>query len=211
VVNDDRPDPFPTLSAVYGGVSATIHPSRNTPSFRYPPDAGVPNPCFICVRSGTPICGQEDRMSSQSRGSRLPDDSESNDRHRTEERAEGRLGDELGRRFASFVDEHGEHKSDVVREALDEFLPSSERSRYVLPRDPELADAYVALAGDERRKIAVDVAEDILCRESHPNTPKELVRQEVLEPLTETGLIAVEYGTVAVHPLTTRTEVSDGE
>jgi len=150
-------------------------------------------------------------MSSQPRGSRLPGDSESNDRHRTEERAEARLGGELGRRFAAFLEEHGEHKSDVVRDALDEFLPSSERSRYVLPRDPELADAYVALAGDERRTISVDVAEDIICRESHPNTPKELVRNEVLEPLTETGLVAVEYGTVAIHPLTPRTEVSDGK
>lgn len=150
-------------------------------------------------------------MSSQSRGSRLPGDSEANDRHRIEERAETRLGGELGRRLAIYLDEHGEKKSDVLREALDEFLPSSERSRYVLPRDPDLADGYVALAGDERRTMSVDAAKDILCRESHPNTPKEIVVDEVLEPLTETGLVAVQYGRVAVHPLTPRSEVSDDE
>ncbi|WP_225334899.1 hypothetical protein [Halomicrobium urmianum] len=146
-----------------------------------------------------------------SSGSRLPGDSDATDRHRSEERAEARLSGELAARFTDYLDAHGEAKSDVVREALDEFLPASERSRYVLPRDPDLADAYLALAGEERRTLSVDVAEDILCRESHPNTPKELIREEVLGPLTDTGLVSIEYGTVAIHPLTPRTEVMNGE
>ncbi|MBO4248881.1 hypothetical protein IL252_13740 [Halomicrobium sp. IBSBa] len=150
-------------------------------------------------------------MSSQSRGSRLPGDSEANDRHRTEERAEARLGDELGRRLAIYLDEHGEKKSEVLREALDEYLPSSERSRFVLPKDPDLADAYVELAGEERRVIPVEAAKDIICRESHPNKKKVLVKSEILDPLDGSGLVTVRSGRVAIHPLTLRTEVSDGE
>ncbi|QLH83363.1 hypothetical protein [Halosimplex pelagicum] len=149
-----------------------------------------------------------------SSGSRLPGDSEANDRHRSEERAEARLSGDLADRLSDYVDAHGEAKAEVVRNALDEFLPASERSQYVLPSDPELADAYLALAGDESRKVTVEVAEDIFSRESHPNTPKELIRSEVLDPLAETGLITVQYGKVGVHPLTERGEIledSDGE
>jgi hypothetical protein len=142
-----------------------------------------------------------------SSGSRLPGDSEQTDRHRSEERAEARLSGDLADRFTDYVDAHAESKSEVVRGALDDFLPASEHSQYVLPSDPDLADAYRALAGDESRTVTVDVAEDILCRESHPNTPKELIRSEVLDPLRETGLITVQYGKVGIHPLTPRGEI----
>ncbi|WP_436924972.1 hypothetical protein [Halosimplex amylolyticum] len=149
---------------------------------------------------------------SQARGSRLPGDSESNDRHRDEERAEARLSGELAARFTDYIDAHGLTKSDVVREALDEFLPASERSQYVLPRDPGLADAYLALAGEEKRVLSVDQAENILCRESHPNTPKEVIRDEVLDPLKDSGLVSVHNGQVGVHPLTEREEYAiEGE
>jgi len=151
---------------------------------------------------------------SQGRGSRLPGDSESNDRHRDEERAEARLSGDLAARFTDYVDAHGLSKSEVVRSALDEFLPASERSQFVLPSDPELADAYLALAGDETRKFSVEQAENILCRESHPNTPKEVIRDEVLDPLAASGLITVRSGKVGVLPLTPRdeiAEVNDGE
>ncbi|MFC7140041.1 hypothetical protein ACFQMA_09365 [Halosimplex aquaticum] len=145
-----------------------------------------------------------------SRGSRLPGDSEDTDRHRSEERAEARLSGDLAARFSDYIDAHGAAKSDVVRDALDDFLPSAERSKYVLPADPDLADAYLALAGEEPRTVTVEVAEDILCRESHPNTPKELIRQEVLDPLAATGLVSVRYGTVGVRPLTPRDEILEG-
>jgi len=146
---------------------------------------------------------------SQARGSRLPGDSESNDRHRDEERAEARLSGELAARFTDYVDAHGLSKSDVLRSALNEFLPASERSQYVLPRDPELADAYLALAGDEKRVFSVEQAENIVCRDSHPNTKKEVIQDEILDPLTETGLISVKYGKVGVHPLTPREEIAE--
>lgn len=142
-----------------------------------------------------------------SHGSRLPGDSEDTDRYRSEERAEARLSGELAARFTDYVDAHGLAKSGVVRDALGEFLPSSERSQYVLPADPDLADAYLALAGEEARTVSVEVAEDILCREPHPNTPKELIRQEVLDPLAATGLVPVKYGKVGVHQLTPRDEI----
>lgn len=141
---------------------------------------------------------------SSARGSRLPGDSESNDRHRSEERAEARLSGELAVRFTDYLEAHGMQKSEVIREALDEYLPASERSQYVLPADPDLADAYLALAGDEKRVLSVEQAENVLCRESHPNTPKELIRVEVLDPLDDSGLLTVKNGQVGVYPLTER-------
>jgi len=145
-----------------------------------------------------------------SSGSRLPGDTENTDRHKSEERAEARLSGDLAARFTDYLDAHGEAKSEVVREALDEYLPASERSQYVLPSDPELADAYLALAGEEPRTLSVNMAEDILSRESHPNTPKELIRSEVLDPLAASGLISVRCGKVGVRPLTERDEIAEG-
>lgn len=144
-------------------------------------------------------------------GSRLPGDSESNDRHKSEERAEARLSGTLAERFTGYVDSHGTAKSKVVREALDEYLPDSDGSQYVLPEDPELADAYLALAGDEKRVMTVDKAETVLCQESHPNTPKKLIREEVLEPLDSTPFLAVSYGRVAVTALTPKGDLEGGQ
>jgi len=143
-------------------------------------------------------------------GSRLPGDSESNDRHKTDERAEARLSGTLAERFTSYVDSHGVAKSEVVREALDEYLPDSEGSQYVLPEDPMLADAYLALAGDQKRVMSVEKATTVLCQETHPNTPKKLIREEVLEPLAETPFLTVSYGRVALPPLTPKDDFAGG-
>lgn len=140
-------------------------------------------------------------------GTRLPGDSESNDRHRAEARAETRLSGDLARRFTEYREAHGADKSDILRNALDDYLPASENSAYVVPRDPDLADAYLALAGDRKRVISVEEALDILANETHPNTPKELIKDDVLKPLDEGGLLGVAGGRVAVHPLTLREEV----
>jgi len=141
-------------------------------------------------------------------GSRLPGDWEGNDRHKSDERAEARLAGTLADRFTSYVESNGVNKSTVVREALDEYLPDSEASQYVLPQDPDLADAYLALAGDEKRVMTVDKAENILCEETHPNTPKRLIREDVLDPLAETPFLTVRYGTLALPPLTPKEEVA---
>jgi len=148
---------------------------------------------------------------SQARGSRLPGDDEQNDRHRSEERAEARLSGDLAARFADHVNSHGVTKSDVVRAALDEYLPDAEGSRYVLPQDPGLADAYLALAGEEKRVMSVEKAQSVLCQETHPNTAKDLLREEVLEPLAETPFMTVSYGRVALHPLTPKSEVGGAQ
>ncbi|ACV47845.1 MULTISPECIES: hypothetical protein [Halomicrobium] len=143
---------------------------------------------------------------SGSRGSRLPGDSETADRHKAEARAEARFSGALAARFDEYIEAHGATKSDVVRDALDEFLPSSQDSRYLLPEDPTLADAYLALAGDQKRVISVERVKSILCEETHPNTPKQIIREEVLEPLDDTPFLSVVYGKVAVRPLTARDE-----
>ncbi|MFT4921063.1 MAG: hypothetical protein ACI8XM_000256 [Haloarculaceae archaeon] len=145
-------------------------------------------------------------------GSRLPGDSESADRHvDVDERAESRLSGDLAYRFGEYIDAHGKAKSDVVRAALDEYLPASENSVYVLPRDTGLADAYLALAGDTKRVLDIEQAIDILTQESHPNTPKSLIKDDVLKPLDAGGLVGVKGGRVAIHPLTLREEVADAE
>lgn len=144
-------------------------------------------------------------------GSRLPGDYEGKDRHKSDERAEARLSGRLAERFTSYVESHGVAKSKVVRDALDEFLPSSENSKFVLPQDPDLADAYLALAGDEKRVMSVDKAEGILCEETHPNTPKKLIREDVLDPLEETPFLTVRYGNVALPPLTRKEDILGGE
>ena len=95
-------------------------------------------------------------------GSRLPGDSEQNDCHRSEECAEARLSGDLAARFTDCVDVHTESKSEVGREALDKSFPASERSGYVLPKDHDLANGYLALSDDEARTVSVEVAEDIV-------------------------------------------------
>jgi len=143
-------------------------------------------------------------------GSRLPGDSEGNDRHQSEERAEARLSGDLAMRFTEYVDSHGANKSDVVRDALDDYLPASEGSRYVLPGEPNLADAYLVLAGGTERVMTVDKAESVLCNETHPNTPKDLIREEVLEPLAETPFLTISFGRIALQPLTRKDDLLEG-
>lgn len=134
-------------------------------------------------------------------GTRLPGDSEAKDRHKSDLRAETRLSGDLGARFEEFMYAHDASKSEVLREALDEFLPSLANSEYVLPCDPDLKDAYLALAGtDDKRVMPVSKAESILSQQTHPNEPKELIREDVLKPLDGTGLLNVVGGRVAVAP-----------
>jgi len=140
-------------------------------------------------------------------GSRLPGDSPSNDRHKSETRAETRLDDDLAERFETFVSTHDLTKSQTLRNALDEYLPTKNNSEYVLPTDKELKEAYLALASDQKRILKVDDAESILSKESHPNDSKENIRRNVLDRLDEKGFIGVSYGRIAVKPLTKKEEI----
>jgi predicted transcriptional regulator len=141
-------------------------------------------------------------------GSRLPGDSESNDRHKGGEQAAARLDDDLSERLNDYADANGETKSDIIREALDEFLPQQDLPEFVVPKDPELAEAYRTLARrGSKRVISVGKALDILSRGPLPNTDKELIKDDVLKELDDGGLIGVKNGQVAVHPLTPIDEV----
>lgn len=145
-------------------------------------------------------------------GSRLPGDSDTKDRHTDDMRAETRLSGDLAARFQEFMDAHNASKSEVLRDALDDFLPASANSEYVLPRDRELKDAYLALANDdEKRVMSVTKAENILSKQTHPNEPKELIREDVLGELDGSGLLRVKGGQVAVRPLTPRDDVGDAD
>jgi len=135
-------------------------------------------------------------------GNRLAGDPGPNARHDSTERAEARLPGPLADRLEKYVDEHGDNKSEVVRDALDEFLPAREGPEYVVPKDPELADAYKQLArSDGKRVLTVKKAVNILARTTHTNTPKDLIRSDVLQPLDECGLVGVKNGKLGIHEL----------
>lgn len=141
-------------------------------------------------------------------GSRLPGDSESNDRHKGGEQAAARLDEDLSERLDAYADANGETKSDIIREALDEFLPQKNLPDFVVPKDPELAEAYRTLARrGSKRVISVGKALDILSRGPLPNTDKELIKDDILRELDEGGLVGVKNGQIAVHPLTPIDEV----
>jgi predicted DNA-binding protein len=131
------------------------------------------------------------------------------DRHGSDARAETRLSGELAHRFDTYREESGAGKSEVLREALDEFLPESEVSKYLLPNDPELVEPYLTLAGDEKRNMSVERVESILAEQTHPNTSKELIRENVLKPLDNTGFLGISGGVVGIHPLTPHEAVSE--
>ena len=142
-------------------------------------------------------------------GSRLPGDSESNDRHKSEERAEARLSGALAERFTTYIDSNGAAKSEVVRAALDEFLPDAEHTSYIAPQDPKLSKAYLALACEEKRILSIEEAKDELSESTFPSTGKEVIEDGILRPLGDTPFIAVQWGRIAVHPLTRKEEVHD--
>ena len=145
-------------------------------------------------------------------GNRLPGDHESADRHTSDLRAETRLSDSLAERFEAYRDDHGVSEAQLLRDALDDYLPSSETSEFVVPTDPELRDAYTTLATPEKkRKLSVEKVESILTSTSHPNTPKSLIREDVIAPLADAGLLGVAGGQVAVHPLTPKDAIDDSE
>ncbi|WP_324758195.1 hypothetical protein [Haloarcula montana] len=143
-------------------------------------------------------------------GSRLPGDSVSNDRHKSEYRVESRLKGDLETRAREYINDHGMNKSELVREALDEYLPAAETTPYAVPKDPKLADAYLALACGEKRVLSVEKAKTELANTAFPNTSKEQIEDGILRPLGDSDFpVTVKWGRLAVPSLTLKTEVHD--
>jgi len=141
-------------------------------------------------------------------GSRLPGDSDTNDRHKQTFRVDARLkDDELGHRAREYINDHGLTKTELVRKALDDFLPTADQP-YVVPQDPKLSKAYLSLACEEKRIISIEEAKDELS-ETFPSTGKEVIEDGILRPLGDTPFLAVQWGRLAVHPLTRKEEVDD--
>jgi hypothetical protein len=139
-------------------------------------------------------------------GSRLPGDSAGSDRHSPgKKRLETRVGTDqnLRERVENALPRH-DSEADLVRAALDEYLPDDE-VEYVLPSDPELAKAYRGLAEKHERKMDMDDAVSSLCEDTFPSTSKETVERlvrRIPEPF-----VAVKWGRIAVAPLTPVDEV----
>ena len=123
-----------------------------------------------------------------------------------------RVDDDLHERLTSYVEDGGApSKSEFVRELLDEALPDDDVPIHQ-PDDPALAEAYRALAKkNDVRSLSIDAAKDVICEESHPQKPKALVREDVLEPLVDSGFVKVQYGRIHVYPLTRLDAVDGGQ
>lgn len=140
-------------------------------------------------------------------GNRLAGDD--GERHESDARAETRLSGDLAGRFETFQAESGVSDAQLLRDALDSYLPESDTNPFVVPPEPELRDAYLALAGPEKRIMKVEQAKDRLSNTACPSKPKDLMKRDVLRPLDSMGFIGVAFGRVAIKPLTPREEPAD--
>jgi len=136
-------------------------------------------------------------------GSRLPGDSGSETRRNIEIRAEARLDDKDGRNLASRFQaavESDDHRSkaELVRKALDDFLPDDQKAdgpRIRPPSDDDLADAFHTLQRIAKHRdgiIPEDQALSVLAQEHGVNS--ETARLSILKPLDDQGYISRRIG-----------------
>jgi hypothetical protein len=131
-------------------------------------------------------------------GTRLPGDSESNDRHHDgEERFMTRLDGELRDRALAAADEHGS-KAELVRAALADYLPDyHEGPRIKPPEDEELRKAFRTLQRLARHRggrVPEDEAASAVAQELGVKAPT--VRNGTLGALADEGYLIRER---AVH------------
>lgn len=125
-------------------------------------------------------------------GARLPGDTDANDRHEAEkERFMARIGGELRDRAEHAVEEEHGSKADLVRAALDDYLPDyHEGPRIRPPEDEELRTAFETLQRLARHRdgtVREDAAASALAQEL--GVKSETVRNGHLQALNSEGYI----------------------
>lgn len=129
-------------------------------------------------------------------GTRLPGDTEENDRHDdNSERFMTRLDGELRDRALNAVDEHGS-KAELVRAALADYLPDyQEGPRIRPPDDDDLRTAFRTiqrLAGHRDGRVPMDEAASAVAQEL--GIKAQTVRNGTLAALAEKGYLIRQHG-----------------
>jgi len=124
-------------------------------------------------------------------GNRLAGDD--GNRGADDERVAARLTDQqLVQRLEDYRDETGESKSEVVRNALDEYLPDpNAESGHPEPDDPTLAKAYNVLRSRHEGWVMRQTAESVIAQEiGRTGLDAGAVWKEILKPLNKQGWIS---------------------
>jgi len=145
--------------------------------------------------------------------SRLPGDD--GDRHRDAERVQARLtDDDLAARFREYVDAQDANKSDVLRDALDEFLPDPDgNDRGPEPDDPLLARTHRLIRRRYDGYVMRDTVGPMLAQElGNDGVDKTNVWPQVLDPLRRKGWLSTtmdaEHQTTYVKAVVPKTAVT---
>ena len=136
-------------------------------------------------------------------GSRLPGDSSGTDRHTSEIRAEARLDDKDGRDLATRFQRAAESdeyrsKAELVRKALDEYLPDdtdADGPRIRPPEDDDVASAFRTLQRIAKSRDGVvpeEQALSVIAQEQGITT--ETACLSILKPLDDQGYVARRVG-----------------
>jgi len=147
--------------------------------------------------------------------SRLPGDD--GDRHGESERVQARLkDDDLAARFREYVDVEGANKSDVLREALDQFLPDPDSGEQLpTPDDPLLARAHRLIRQRYDGYVMRDTVGPMLAQELGAGVDKSNVWPQVLVPLRRKGWLSstmdAEHRTTYVKATIPQTAVATPE
>lgn len=123
-------------------------------------------------------------------GNRLAGDD--GNRGADDERVAARLTDQvLVQRLEDFRDETGESKSEVLRAALDEYLPDpNSQHDHPEPEDPTLAKAYNILRARYDGYVMRSTAAAALAEQLSFEGGKDEVWKQILVPLKRNGWLA---------------------
>ncbi|GGL57821.1 hypothetical protein [Halocalculus aciditolerans] len=107
-------------------------------------------------------------------------------------RADTRFKGDLGERVEAYLENHGLDATELVREAVEDYLPDEEvDGPYIRPPNtPELQDALDTLqecARSDNGRVDADAALSELAQ--HTGQKKETVRKTRVQPLIEQGYV----------------------
>ena len=123
-------------------------------------------------------------------------------------RADEKLVDD----FDKVVEESDEwdNRAEALRFLIGDEVDGNEDPEWVMPRDDQLAEAYVTLASEDGHQThTVDTAVSILSTTSHSQTSKEQIKKTVLPKLVDAGLADMSYGSIGIRQLTPIDEVDE--